>query len=224
MAWLLNDEIAFPDPEEADNTEHPGLVAVGGDLTSERLVAAYRSGIFPWSIDPITWWSPDPRAIFEWSSFHVSRSLRRRLRQAPYRITFDQAFESVIRECASRHTEGTWISEDFIAAYTKLHHEGVTHSVEAWEGDELAGGLYGVAIGGLFAGESMYHAKTDASKIILCHLHQALHDAGFALFDIQMLTPVTTQLGAIEIPRRVYLDRLALAVQKSCQFPSSSTS
>lgn len=223
MAVLLERDSPFPDPTKLDYGDNDGLVAVGGDLQPERLLSAYRNGIFPWSIDPLTWWSPDPRAIFPWDGFHVSRSLRRRLRQAQLRISFDQAFRAVVEHCARGREEGTWISPEFIDSYSHLHELGHAHSVEAWREGRLVGGLYGVAIGGLFAGESMFHLETDASKIVLYHLHASLKKAGFGLFDIQMLTPVTQQLGAIEVPRGEYLKRVRDAVNLPCHFPSSKT-
>ncbi|MBT5706988.1 MAG: leucyl/phenylalanyl-tRNA--protein transferase [Verrucomicrobia bacterium] len=224
MPIVLDDSYSFPDPKAVDDSDHDGLVALGGDMHPDRLISAYSSGIFPWSVDPITWWSPDPRAIFEWDGFHVSRSLKRRLRQADYSVTFDQAFDLVIAACTQRKDEGTWITDEFIEAYTTLHRLGCAHSVETWFQGELVGGLYGVSIGGLFAGESMFHRQTDASKVALHTLHSALREAGFGLFDIQMLTQVTEQLGAIEIERESYLQRVKAAVKLPCQFPSSSTS
>ncbi len=217
----------FP-PESCGNSRKPtnadtkpsGLIAVGGNLSTWQLLAAYRTGIFPWSAKPVTWWSPDPRAIFEWNRFHISRSLKRRLCQNRFRITFDKAFSQVIRACARRPDgKATWITQDFIRAYENLHRLGHAHSIEAWSKTGLAGGLYGVSIGGLFAGESMFHRETDASKIALHTLYQTLQQAGFALFDIQMLTPVTQQLGAVEIPRTQYLQRLKTAIHRPCQFP-----
>lgn len=219
---------AKSESNDKERTMDAGLpadfVAVGGSLSARQLLAAYRIGFFPWSVHPVTWWSPDPRAIFEWDRFHISRSLKRRLRQNPFRITFNQAFGQVIRHCARRpNGEDSWITQEFILAYENLRQLGHAHSVEAWSETELVGGLYGVAIGGLFAGESMFHRQNDASKIALCCLHQALKQAGFALFDIQMLTPVTQQLGAVEIPRSQYLQRLQTAVRLPCRFPSRRT-
>ena len=184
-----------------------------------RLLLAYRSGLFPWTDDPITWWSPDPRGIFDLEQFQVPRSLRRVMRRNVFRTTIDQAFQKVIAGCAApalgRHT--TWISPSFIEAYTKLHLAGHAHSVECWQGDELAGGIYGVAVGGLFAGESMFHRVSNASKVALCALIAHLRGRGFTLFDIQMLTPITAQMGAVELPREDYLKRLAVAVGGPCR-------
>lgn len=215
---LLGDELWFPDPRDYDAT---GLVAVGGDLSQERLQLAYRSGIFPWSVNPVSWWSPDPRGIIELSEFHVSRSLARTVRRGTFRITRDQLFRDVMQACAEpgpgRHE--TWISPEFIEAYTALHEAGVAHSMECWTGEQLVGGVYGVAIGGLFAAESMFHRATDASKIALLGLVVTLREAGFQFMDIQMVTPATSRLGATEIPRAEYLARLAAALTSPAGFP-----
>jgi leucyl/phenylalanyl-tRNA--protein transferase len=217
----LGPKLDFPDPRTAwRGGQWDGLVAIGGDLRPERLLLAYRSGIFPWTVNPVTWWSPDPRAILDFGSIHIPRSLRALLRKRPWAITRDCAFRAVIEACAApapgrRHT---WISPGFVAAYTRLHELGHAHSVECWEGSRLVGGIYGIAIGGLFAGESMFHRASNASKVALCHLIEHLRSQGFSLFDIQMLTPATAQLGAVEIPRSDYLDRLAGAVLLPCRF------
>ena len=185
-----------------------------------RLLLAYRSGLFPWTDDPITWWSPDPRAIFELDAFLVPRSLRRTLRQEVFRVTVDQAFRQVMEGCAAPAPgrRSTWISPVFLEAYTELHRAGHAHSVECWQGGELAGGIYGVVVGGLFAGESMFHRASNASKVALCSLIAHLRARGFTLFDIQMLTPVTAQLGAVTVSRDVYLERLTEAVKRRCEF------
>jgi leucyl/phenylalanyl-tRNA--protein transferase len=217
MVALLDDRHWFPDPRHARGD---GLVAVGGDLSVPRMLLAYRSGLFPWSAEPVTWWSPDPRAVFELGGLHVSRSLSRTLRRAPFRVTYDQAFDQVIRACAEvpRREASTWISPAFIGAYTGLAASGHAHSVECWQGDELVGGIYGVSIGGLFAGESMFHREDDASKVALIHLERRLAARGYRLFDTQMLTPTTRILGAHEISREAYLDRLEAAVAAECTF------
>ena len=218
MPATLTERLWFPDPRTAvAKGEFTGLVAVGGDLSIERLVLAYRSGIFPWSADPITWWSPDRRGVFEWEKFHVPRSLARMLRKNPFEVTRDRAFRRVMEGCAARE-EGTWIAPEFIDAYTRLHEAGHAHSVECWQGGELVGGIYGVAAGGLFAGESMFHRASDASKIALHHLAQHLRERGFALFDIQMITDTTEALGAVEISRAEYLRRLKKAMALECVF------
>jgi leucyl/phenylalanyl-tRNA---protein transferase len=215
--FLLDQRLRFPSPRFADAE---GLVAVGGDLSVSRLLLAYRSGIFPWTVEPITWWSPNPRAVFELDRFHASRSLVKVIRKGLFEITIDRAFRSVIQECAAsaRGRRSTWISPEFIEAYTALHERGHAHSLECWQGKELAGGVYGVAIGGFFAGESMFHRVSNASKVALFHLVEHLRRQGFALFDIQMLTPVTEQLGGVTIRREEYLKRLAAAVELGCSF------
>ena len=218
---ILGRRNVFPHPRLADAE---GLVAVGGDLSVARLLAAYRAGIFPWTAAPVTWWSPDPRGIFELDGFHVSRSLARVLRQGVFRVTQDQAFREVMEGCAepARGRSSTWISPEFINAYTQLHQEGHAHSVECWQGNQLAGGIYGVAIGGFFAGESMFHREANASKVALYYLSKHLRQRGYALFDIQMLTPITQQLGAVAIPREQYLTRLEQAISKPCKFAPST--
>ncbi len=214
---VLDERLRFPDPRLADRD---GLTAVGGDLAVPRLLLAYRSGIFPWTVDPISWWSPDPRAIFEFDRFHVPRSLARVLREQPFQITVNRAFRRVMEECAAPGPgrRETWISPEFIEAYTRLHKQGHAHSLECWRKNELVGGIYGVRIGGLFAGESMFHRAADASKVALCHLVRHLQERDFALVDIQMLTPITRRLGGIEISRAEYLKRLASAVRRPCVF------
>jgi leucyl/phenylalanyl-tRNA--protein transferase len=214
---VLDKRLSFPDPHAANRD---GLVAIGGDLSVPRLLLAYRLGIFPWTVSPITWWSPDPRAILEWDQPQVPRSLARIVRRKMFRITTNRAFRQVIEGCAAPAPgrRDTWITPEFTEAYTRLHELGHAHSLECWVENELAGGIYGVAIGGFFAGESMFHRASNASKVALYHLIQHLRAQGFLLFDIQMLTPVTRQLGGIEIPREEYLQRLALALQRSCVF------
>jgi leucyl/phenylalanyl-tRNA--protein transferase len=201
-------------PELADDD---GLVAVGGDLRPERLLDAYRLGVFPWFDEtmPILWWSPDPRAIFELDGFHVSRRLRRTIRSGRFTLTIDRDFAGVIRGCADRPGEGNWITPDMIAAYERLHALGHAHSVEAWRDGILAGGIYGVAINGFFAGESMFTRVRDASKVALAHLVNHLRARGFLLFDIQFVNPHTQRLGAVELPRAKYLRRLRAAL--SCE-------
>ncbi|HEV2947640.1 MAG TPA: leucyl/phenylalanyl-tRNA--protein transferase [Gemmataceae bacterium] len=202
------------DPERADAT---GLVAIGGDLSPERLLEAYRRGIFPWYDEelPICWWSPDPRAIFELDRFHVSRRLQRTCRSSRFQVSFDQAFSEVIRGCADRPGQGTWITSEMVDAYEALQRLGYAHSVEVWKENQLSGGIYGVAVGSLFAGESMFSRCTDASKVALVHLVDRLRERGFQLFDIQFLNAHTARLGAVEIPRTEYLARLRTALE--CQ-------
>ena len=217
MNILRPDSLSFPD-HRAANRE--GLLALGGDLSVPRLLLAYRSGIFPWTDDPLTWWSPDPRAIFEIEKFRPPRRLESKLRQNLFEVTIDRDFLSVIQACAepAPGRESTWISPRFIEAYTELHRQGFAHSVEVWQHGRLAGGIYGVAIESFFAGESMFHHVTDASKIALCHLMRHLHERGFQLFDTQVLSPLTARLGAIEIRRRDYLEKLAPALRRPARF------
>ncbi len=207
---------AFLDPKLADAE---GLVAFGVALSTPNLLKAYRRGIFPYYNErtPTLWWSPDPRAVFELDGPHVSRRLARTLRSGRFTVTVDRAFGAVVRGCADRE-EGTWITPDMIEAYARLHALGHAHSVEAWHHDQLAGGIYGVAVGGLFAGESMFTAVRDGSKVALVHLVERLRERGFTLFDIQYLTPHTRRLGAVEVPRREYLARLRQAVKLPVTF------
>ena len=214
---LIGERLQFPDPASADAE---GLVAVGGDLSVPRLLLAYRTGLFPWTANPVTWWSPDPRGIMELDAFHVSRSLARVLRRGGFVCTIDKAFRKVMEGCAApaKGRRSTWIEPVFIEAYSELHRQGHAHSVECWMGDKLVGGVYGVAIGGFFAGESMFHRVSGASKVALHHLVNHLRSQEFQLFDIQMLTPVTTSLGATNITRAEYLRRLRKAMQAPARF------
>jgi leucyl/phenylalanyl-tRNA--protein transferase len=214
---LLGKDIRFPNPEFSDAE---GLVAVGGDLKVERLLAAYRQGIFPWTVNPITWWSPDPRGILELDYFHVSESLARVIRQRTFDVTIDRAFREVMQACAAPGPKrrSTWITGEFIEAYTRLHRQGHAHSVECWSNGELVGGIYGVSVGGLFAGESMFHRADNASKVALHFLVEHLRKRRFWLFDIQMVTAATRLLGAKAITRGEYLKRLAVAVAQDCSF------
>jgi leucyl/phenylalanyl-tRNA--protein transferase len=217
MNILRPDSLAFPNLQTANRE---GLLALGGDLSVARLLLAYRSGIFPWTDEPLTWWSPDPRAIFEIDRFHPPQRLQSKLRHHGFELTVDRDFRAVIHACAqpAEGRESTWISPRFIEAYLELHRQGHAHSVEVWEGYRLVGGIYGVAINGFFAGESMFHRVTDASKIALCHLMDHLRARKFALFDTQVLSPLTARRGAIEIRRRDYLERLASALDNPARF------
>jgi leucyl/phenylalanyl-tRNA--protein transferase len=191
------------------------LVGIGGDFSPERLYYAYTHGIFPWSEDPIRWFCLDPRAIFDLNRVHFSRTVQRKVRSGKFRITFNQNFDSVIRACSIRQTEATWITEGFIQGYSLFHKLGFAHSVEAWNSQgNLVGGVYGVAIGKFFAGESMFSFESDAGKVALFHLFEALRNDGFQLFDTQQLNHVTWELGAYEIPKDLYLDRLEDAVRE----------
>jgi leucyl/phenylalanyl-tRNA---protein transferase len=200
----------FPDPRAARGD----IIAIGADLSLETLRDAYGHGIFPWPHDdlPLPWFSPRRRAVIFFEELHVGRSLRRTAKRSLFRFSIDEAFDSVIRACASvprREGEGTWIGPDMIRAYLRLHRSGIAHSVEAWKDDELVGGLYGVDAGGVFTGESMFHRRTDASKLALLHLIGQLRARGATWLDCQMLTPHMRALGAREIPRSRFLDLLA---------------
>ncbi len=211
----------FPSPESADDD---GIVAMGGELTTERLLAAYRSGIFPWPMMgdgfPIPWCSPDPRAVLDLDRLHISRRLARTIRSGKFRVTCDTDFAGVINGCATvrRNDGGTWITDELKLAFFRLHQLGHAHSVEAWYEDQLAGGLYGVAMGGLFAGESMFHHTRDASKVALAALVRHLSRRGFALFDIQQLTPHMQRMGAVEVSRAEYLAWLRRATDLTVAF------
>ena len=207
----------FLDPERADAD---GLVGVGGDLRPSRLLTAYRNGIFPFfdETTPVLWWSPDPRAIIELDGLHVSRSLARTLRTGGFTATVNRAFGEVIRGCADRPGRGVWITPEMIDAYTELHRLGWAHSVEVWRDGELGGGVYGVAVGSLFAGESMFTRIRDGSKVALVHLVLRLKERGFRLFDVQYLNEHTAGLGAVEIPRSEYLARLRAALACEASF------
>lgn len=204
-------------PELADPE---GLVGVGGDLRPETLLLAYADGVFPWfnADDPVLWWSPDPRAVIDLDGLHVPRRLARTLRQGTFTVTVNRCFEAVMRACGENRPEGTWVTDEMVTAYTALHRLGAAHSVETWVGGELAGGTYGVAVGGLFAAESMFYRVTDASKAALVALVERLRDRGFEMLDVQMTTPHTERLGAKEIPRREYLRRLRQAVRTKVTF------
>jgi leucyl/phenylalanyl-tRNA--protein transferase len=213
-----NRDVPWISPDLADAD---GFVGVGGDLSPRTLLRAYAEGVFPWygDDDPILWWSPDPRAIIEldgpdpYGGLHVSRRLARTIRSGKFHITVNGCFEKVIRCCGENRPEGTWITPEMINAYVELHRLGFAHSVESWVGDTLAGGVYGVALGGLFAAESMFYRISDGSKVALAALVQRLRQRGFVLLDVQLTTAHTERLGAINIPRINYLQRLRQAVR-----------
>ena len=211
--FRLSQALIFPPAAAA---EANGLLAVGGDLSPERLLLAYSSGIFPWFSpgDPLLWWSPDPRSLLEFPKLHISRSLAKVLRRQRFRVSFNQAFPAVIAACAEerlRTGEGTWISPEMRAAYSELHRRGYAHSVECRQGEELVGGLYGLSVGRGFFGESMFHRCTDASKVAFVELARLLAAGGFAFLDCQLPTPHLASLGAGEMSRRQYLLHLAAA-------------
>lgn len=212
LTWLKRDDLTFP-PLETALREPNGLLAAGGDLSAERLVAAYRHGCFPWYQDgqPLLWWSPDPRTVLYPHELHVSRSLRKRIRQGDYEVTLDRAFSDVIQGCADprSYAEGTWITTPMQQAYIRLHEIGLAHSVEVWRDEQLVGGLYGLAIGKLFFGESMFSRATDASKVGFVTLVERLREWEFALIDCQMPTRHLESFGARSITRGAFADALA---------------
>jgi leucyl/phenylalanyl-tRNA--protein transferase len=208
--YRLGTRPVFPDPERADPS---GLLAVGGELEPAWLVAAYASGVFPWYEEgyPRLWWSPDPRVVLELDGLKVSRSLGKTMRRGHFQVRFDTSFRAVMERCATirrRHEQGTWIVPELVDAYVELHRLGFAHSVETWEGGELVGGLYGVSLGGAFFGESMFAARSDASKVALARLTELLRAWGFDFIDCQLETEHLRRLGAHPIPRRDYLARL----------------
>lgn len=212
IPWLDRDD---PFPPVATALRRPnGLLAAGADLSSERLIAAYRRGIFPWfgAGEPILWWSPDPRMVLLPGELKISRSLRKRLKRSDYEMRLDSAFADVMTACAGprQGQDGTWITPDMRRAYVHLHQLGYAHSVETWIDGGLAGGLYGVALGRVFFGESMFTRVADASKIALAHLCRYLERRGFAMIDCQMVTAHLASLGAHTIPRREFVAKLDL--------------
>lgn len=218
IPWLASDE-SFPPLSQALK-EPNGLLAAGADLSAERLLQAYRRGIFPWysAGEPILWWSPDPRMVLFPSELQVSRSLARRLRKDDYEIRFDSAFRQVMLHCALTERpgqDGTWITQQVVEGYCRLHALGHAHSVETWVDDELVGGIYGVAIGRMFYGESMFHLVTDASKLAFVHLVRHLQAQGFGMLDCQMKTSHLASLGAREVSRDEFAQRLSELVHSN---------
>ena len=220
MVAILSRKLEFPPATSADRD---GLVAVGGDLSVDRLLLAYRSGIFPWPIfhdDLMTWFSPDPRAILELDQLHVSKSLQKVLRRGTFEITMNEDFVGVLEGCSAAAPDrpSTWITREMKQAYLRLHQKGHAHSVEARLDGELVGGLYGVSIGGFFAGESMFSRVTNASKVALVALVDRLRTRQFGLLDIQQATPHLMSMGAAELSRKRYLQRLNEALKRDCRF------
>ncbi|MGL4475854.1 MAG: leucyl/phenylalanyl-tRNA--protein transferase [Shewanella sp.] len=211
LSYLDHQLSSFPSPEQA-LTEPNGLLAIGGDLSCQRLLSAYYHGIFPWfnQDDPILWWSPDPRAIFIPGEIHISASLKKSLKKQSWRFTINHSFSDVINACAAPRAQqaGTWISEQIISAYEQLHHQGRAHSFEVWQQDRLIGGLYGINIGQVFCGESMFHTETNASKAALIMLQQHLLRFNCQLIDAQVMNPHLQSLGAITIKRSEFLQQL----------------
>ena len=218
LPWLDPEALDFPDPASA-LTNPNGLLAAGGDLRPARLLEAYRQGIFPWYSDgqPILWWSPDPRMVLIPDELHISRSLAKTLRSGRFRVTSDCAFEHVLKGCAGprRHSDGTWLDSAMQQAYLQLHLLGHAHSVEVWQADVLAGGLYGVALDGAFFGESMFSRATDASKVALVTLAAALHKAGFRVIDCQVASDHLASLGARPVARDAFAALLPARVDIS---------
>ena len=214
LPWL-DASYQFPPLDQA-LTESNGLLAAGGDLSLGRLLAAYRLGIFPWyeAGQPILWWSPSPRCMLKPAERHVSRSLRKLLARHPYRISFDQAFAQVVHACAAPRAEeqGTWITHEMSIAYQNLHHAQYAHSVEVWDGSELVGGLYGLALGGVFFGESMFSRVNNSSKLAFSYLCAHLHHWGYQLIDCQVENPHLLSLGAYNLPHEQFQQQLAAAL------------
>jgi leucyl/phenylalanyl-tRNA---protein transferase len=202
----------FPEPRQA-LTEPDGLLAAGGDLSTARLIEAYQNGIFPWYEEgqPILWWSPDPRTVLYPEQLNISRSLKKTLRRGHFSVSFDRQFRGVIQACAQPRglQRGTWLTRTMIEAYLRLHNAGYAHSIECWEGTELVGGLYGVAIGQVFFGESMFSRQNDASKVCLVYLTERLRHWGYRLIDCQVHSDHLESLGAIRIARDDFLNQLA---------------
>jgi len=212
--FRIEQPIVFPDPEMADES---GLLGIGGDLVPERLLLAYKTGIFPWYSfgQPILWWSPNPRMTLEIQNFHIPRSLAKTLRKEPYTLTLDTAFLQVLDACAAierPHQEGTWITSEMRSAYHALHEMGYAHSCEAWQDGVLVGGLYGLSVGRLFSGESMFAHAPDASKVAFVHLVRQLDAWGYPLIDCQLHTQHLARFGAKEIPRKDYLQTIATLI------------
>ena len=215
--FLLTDKIEFPPPHLASKE---GLLAIGGDLSRERLLLAYRMGIFPWFSDdePILWWSPDPRLVLYPNEIKISKTLKKIMKKGLFKVTMDSAFVQVINQCAQiriQNNQGTWILEDMIDAYCKLHESGFAHSVEAWYQGELAGGLYGVSLGNCFFGESMFTRISNASNVALVTLVEYLNTLSFDIIDCQLTTEHLLRFGAKEIPRAAFLNQLEESLKAS---------
>ncbi|WP_428945716.1 leucyl/phenylalanyl-tRNA--protein transferase [Pantoea sp. FN060301] len=216
LIQLARDSLLFPPPEMALR-EPNGLLAMGGDLSPARLLSAYHQGIFPWfsSGDPILWWSPDPRAVLYPEKFHLSRSMKRFHQRSPYRVTLNQSFQEVIEGCASDREEGTWITNEVKRAWLQLYDAGHAQSVEVWLGQTLVGGIYGLALGQIFCGESMFSRSENASKTALLVFSHYFKRQGGKLIDCQVLNPHTASLGAEEIARADYLNQLNLLASQA---------
>jgi leucyl/phenylalanyl-tRNA---protein transferase len=214
--YQLSDDLIFPAAEHANSD---GLLAIGGDLSPARLLLAYERGIFPWynKNEPILWWSPDPRFILHLDKLHISKSMKKLLKKNVYQITFDTAFEDVVKNCSTikrTHQKGTWITKEMITAYKNLHDMGAAHSAEAWCNGELCGGIYGVSLGGCFFGESMFSKKDNASKFAIIKLIEKLKKNKFAILDCQIYSDHLKSLGAEEVPRTEFLQTLKTELLK----------
>jgi len=225
--FSLSDRLSFPPPNLAIKE---GLLAIGGDLSVERLILAYQSGIFPWYSEgePILWWSPDPRLVLYPEELRISKSLRRLMKKRLFQITFDKAFASVIQGCAEAkrsYGEGTWITEEMKLAYCEFHRQGYAHSVEAWKNGKLAGGLYGISMGRAFFGESMFTRVSNASKVAFVTLVESLRRLDYVLIDCQVKTDHLIRFGAREVPRKIFLEQLGKAIgETKRQFAFSNVS
>ena len=232
VVWLSASDVpdSFPPVEDALR-EPDGLLAAGGDLSTSRILAAYRSGIFPWYDDgqPLLWWSPDPRCVFRPGDLHVSRRLLREVRNSPCELRFNTAFTDVIQACAGprRHQRGTWITREMRTAYERLHQEGWAHSIEVWHGDALIGGLYGLAIGHAFFGESMFSRQSNASKLALLYINRLLSSGVVGILDCQVQSSHLVSLGAVTIPRNEFvrqIDELCTPPDRFAEWPAAPLS
>jgi leucyl/phenylalanyl-tRNA--protein transferase len=226
LTLLDSQQPQFPHPSHAVR-EPDGLLAVGGNLNPPTLLDAYRQGIFPWyqDQDPILWWSPSQRCVIDMGGLHLSKSLRRTLRRQQYRVTTDQSFAAVVQACAAPRGEdnGTWINPQMADAYTQLHQLGHAHSVEVWQSQQLVGGIYGVAVGDIFCGESMFSRVTDGSKIAMTYLCHALYRLGYRLLDCQLENSHLTSMGAYLLPRSAFLAELQHGLNKTPGWPEAAS-
>ncbi len=222
--YLLDERLLFPEVTHADKE---GLLAIGGDLSPERLLLAYKNGIFPWFNDgsPILWWSPDPRMVLFPEEVKISKSMKQLIKKKPFRITWNTRFKEVLHQCSTidrKDQDGTWITADMKKAYMQLHKMGVAKSLEVWEDDELVGGLYGIDLGQVFCGESMFSKVSNASKYAFIHLAQVLNEKGYQLIDCQVYNSHLASLGAREISRNKFMDLLRDANGKTNRGPDRS--
>ncbi|KJU83969.1 leucyl/phenylalanyl-tRNA--protein transferase [Candidatus Magnetobacterium bavaricum] len=220
--FVLTEECVFPSPELARGD---GLLAIGGDLSMDRLLVAYRQGIFPWygPDSPILWWAPDPRIVLIPQDINISRSLRQTIKKGLFKVTTDRAFRQVITNCSmNRKIDGgdTWLTKEMIEAYVKLHEAGFAHSIESWHDGELAGGLYGVVMGGVFFGESMFFKKSNASKVAFATIVQKLIEWGFVLIDCQVATSYLMSFGATHMPRKDFMRMIKSAIRIKTSYES----